>query len=231
MPSGAFNPLGYTLSLETYPSQAFFPKWAKLQLPPEPPYNGIPEFRINYNAMLLFRRWANGQRFRTNGSLLEEGNGLFNVLNDFLHHGPQEFYIPSVNDGDDGGKCNQLRIKRIVVDVKLTHAPDLDNPIRYRTEKVSNFVSDGANQIELNYFLSDLYEYKCNIMKGFTDWFSLFLAVGHLDGVMGTVQVLWDGAEEWDAPPDPYDPDSKSIEKIWGYFDLMKTRKRGGKRA
>ncbi|KAK6514637.1 hypothetical protein TWF281_004835 [Arthrobotrys megalospora] len=220
MPNGSANPLGYTLNVESHPYH-IFPKWTRLQLPPERPYNIIPEFRINYNIMSLCRKWANGDRFSVNHGPRENRSGLFSLLSDFFNHGPQGFFIPSVNGGEDGGRYSRLQIKKMVVDVKLTHDHGLDD---------SASSPDSPQETLLSHPIAQLYDYECRVLKGVADWFSVFISFGYLDGVVGTVQVLWDGAEEWGAPSHDDDltlGDSTPIDnKVRAYFDLTKTEKR-----
>ncbi|RVD89030.1 uncharacterized protein DFL_000054 [Arthrobotrys flagrans] len=223
-PGGDLNPLGYTLDVEAYHSEIFL-KWTRLQLPPEIPYNIIPELRINYNVMHLRRKHNNSLRFFGDGGLWDEGLGLFTLLSDFFHHGPQGVYNPAVNAGDDGGRCGAMFVQKLVFNVKLVYAPDLN---KWFDEIIADALEDGPDSVaesQLNMFTTGMKDLKCSILKGFADWISTFLNVGHLDGVVGTVQVLWDGAEEWDKPLNPEDLETPPG-NMKAFFDITGTERR-----
>ncbi|KAK6360973.1 hypothetical protein TWF730_007088 [Orbilia blumenaviensis] len=223
-PGGGPNPLGYTLNVEAYDAEVFL-KWTRLQLPPEQPYNIIPEYRINYNVCGLQSRLECPLRFSITGVPGDEVLALFNLLNDLLNHGPQGFYKPSLNGGEGGGRCAEVFIQKLVLDISFTFAPMLQNHIqsyREQTPVPNSTQSDIADII-----ITGMHQFKMDIMKGFKDWMSTFISIGHLDGVVGSVQILWDGAEEWEAPPDLSDPENPvSDQKMTAFFDLAGTERK-----
>ncbi|KAF3203624.1 hypothetical protein TWF106_006262 [Orbilia oligospora] len=225
---GGLNPLGYTLDLQSYHSEIFL-KWARIQVPPEPPYNIIPEFRINYNVMNLRRKHDNSLRFHSDGRLWDEGLALFNVLNDFFHHGPQGFYIPSINDGDDGGKCSKMVIERLVLNVKLVWSSELIRLYRMIKKSTVEVGPDNLSEAALHDFNAEMKDLECRILKGFAEWMSKFIGVGHLDGIVGKVEILWDDADEWDLPLNLVAEDQENVARIHrmkAEFDLTGTEKR-----
>ncbi|KAK6497246.1 hypothetical protein TWF506_004720 [Arthrobotrys conoides] len=227
-PAGNANPLGYTLDVESYHSEIFL-KWTRLQLPPEPPYNVIPEFRINYKVMNLRKRHDNSLRFYANGMLWDEGLGLFNLLNDFFHHGPQGFYSPRLNDGDDGGRCSQIVIRRLVLNVTLVHAPVLKALFVEAAKKKAEGGPDGLSEAEFEKFITEMKDFEYSILNNFSGWMAKFLAVGHLDGIVDEVQILWDDFEDWDTMRNlqgKYQVDLTAIFGTKTIYDLPVTQRR-----
>ncbi|KAK6330041.1 hypothetical protein TWF718_003469 [Orbilia javanica] len=195
-PSGHRNPLGYTLDAKSYRTEMFL-KWTRLQLPPEIPYNIIPEFRINYKVMNLMRRYQDVLRFYSYGALLDEGLGLFNLLSDLLNHGPQGFYIPSINDGDGGGRCAAVFIQKLVLNVEFEYSQALNDRFDHLASTLLRNEPGPTAAADLFELTVDMENFKSSIVKGFGDWMSRFIEYGHLDGVVGTVQILYNGAEEF----------------------------------
>ncbi|KAK6498345.1 hypothetical protein TWF481_010936 [Arthrobotrys musiformis] len=226
-PSGDDNPLGYTLNVESYPTEVFL-KWTRLQLPPEALfYNIIPELRINYTVAELSQEEGSSIRFVSPGSLWGEARTLLDLLNDLFHHGPQGYYKPSLNGGENGGRCNDMFVGKLVLDIKLDYSEELTSWIDRLSVLAAECGSGSPQETALDNFLERHSRFESDILKGFADWISRFLKLGHLDGRIGSFQVLWDGAEEWDTPPNLKDPRNPIPgTTMEAFFDLAGTERR-----
>ncbi|EPS41421.1 hypothetical protein H072_4682 [Dactylellina haptotyla CBS 200.50] len=101
-PNKAEIKLSYILDVNAWYHE-LFPEWRSLPVPPEAPYNVIPEFRINYNVsgFLPIVHHKARTRYYNNGELWDEAFDISFLLNFMFWHGPQGFYLERLNGRPD----------------------------------------------------------------------------------------------------------------------------------
>ncbi|EPS41425.1 hypothetical protein H072_4681 [Dactylellina haptotyla CBS 200.50] len=209
--------LSYVLDMEAGDGR-IIPIWRSLPLPPEKPYNFIPELRINYTFcdFLTQHKLSDGDLYYIDkGDLTDRKLNLIYLLNLILWHGPQGVYLPSVNGTGGAGptetRCQPF-FKKVVFNARFYYDRDITREIErglhrfeipairdngiWRLGEWFSWEENASSGVPVT-FLEKLAIWKKGHCRDYADLFYMLVKGGFLDGFADELVVLCEGEELW----------------------------------